>query len=261
MADEDMTEETSIRLAKRSRRLLGDLLRPTPARSSGWCCRADRERRPALGPLPRQGGHRQGHPADPRGRRPRAAAEIVAVLVAAIVQAITRTFPGALGTIGQKVFFHCGCGCSGTSSGSAGLPRQLHVGAGHLAADLRRRRDQRDAGERLRRSDHRGADTGRHGSPVALARREARPGRPGLLPVAGLADTGSASRRPRLPAHPRDGGAGDRALRRDDERHPRGAGVPPRAAQPGDLRRRQRGLPRREPVAFRLVGCSCRASG
>ena len=32
------------------------------------------------------------------------------------------------------------------------------------------------------------------------------------------------------------------------QRHPRGAGVPPRAAQPGDLRRRQRPVPRRQPA-------------
>ena len=54
--------------------------------------------------------------------------------------------------------------------------------------------------------------------------------------------------------HPRDGRAGDRALRRVAGRHPRGAGVPPRAAQPGDLRRRQRPVPRAPTcVAFRLV--------
>ena len=40
--------------------------------------------------------------------------------------------------------------------------------------------------------------------------------------------------------------AGDRALRRVARRHPRGARVPARAAQPGDLRGRQRALPRRQ---------------
>ena len=39
-----------------------------------------------------------------------------------------------------------------------------------------------------------------------------------------------------VPPHPRGGRAGDRALRRVPRRHPGRAGVPPRAAQPGDLR-------------------------
>jgi ABC-type multidrug transport system fused ATPase/permease subunit len=36
--------------------------------------------------------------------------------------------------------------------------------------------------------------------------------------------------------------AGDRAVRRDDDRHQGGAGLPARAAQPGDLRRHRRSL-------------------
>ena len=59
-----------------------------------------------------------------------------------------------------------------------------------------------------------------------------------------------------LQGHPREGRAGHRPLRRVDGRHPRGAGVPPRAAQPGDLRRRQRPVPPRQPgrvPAGRLV--------
>ena len=50
-----------------------------------------------------------------------------------------------------------------------------------------------------------------------------------------------------LQGHPREGRAGHRPLRRVDGRDPRGAGVPPRAAQPGDLRRRQRPVPPRQP--------------
>ena len=50
-----------------------------------------------------------------------------------------------------------------------------------------------------------------------------------------------------LPGDAREGRAGHRALRGVDGRHPRGAGLPPRAAQPGDLRRRQRPVPRGQP--------------
>ena len=43
-----------------------------------------------------------------------------------------------------------------------GVPRPLHLGPGDLPADLRRRRDLRDARDRLRRPGHRRADPGRH---------------------------------------------------------------------------------------------------
>ncbi len=46
-----------------------------------------------------------------------------------------------------------------------------------------------------------------------------------------------------LSAYPRDRRRRHRALRRDDQRHARGAGLPARGPQPGDLRRRQRRLP------------------
>ncbi len=54
---------------------------------------------------------------------------------------------------------------------------------------------------------------------------------------------------PGLPAYPGGGRAGDRPLRRVARRDPGGAGVPPRAAQPGDLRGRQRRVPRRPTCA------------
>ena len=47
-----------------------------------------------------------------------------------------------------------------------------------------------------------------------------------------------------LPAHPHHGRPADRAVRRVDERHPRGAGLPPGGAQ-----RRDHGRPRRAPTA------------
>ena len=63
-----------------------------------------------------------------------------------------------------------------------------------------------------------------------------------------------------LPGHPREGRAGHRALRRVDARHPRRAGVPPRAAQPGDLRGRQRPVPGANLARSGWSPGSCRAS-
>ena len=129
-----------------------------------------------------------------------------------------------------------------------GLPRGLHLGPGDLPADLRRRRDLRDARDRLRRTGHRRADPGRHRRAAALPRREARSGRADVRAVPGLAHAVVPPRvREVLQGHPREGRAGHRPLRRVDGRDPRGAGVPSRAAQPGDLRRRQRPVPPRQP--------------
>ena len=51
------------------------------------------------------------------------------------------------------------------------LPRPLHLRAGGRALDQRRRRHPGDAGDRLRRPDHRGADPGRHRGAARRARR------------------------------------------------------------------------------------------
>ena len=70
--------------------------------------RRGRERRPAGDPLPRQGGHRHRHPADPRRRQPRAAASSSSgiVLVATLTQAVARQlFLVRSGQIGQDVLF------------------------------------------------------------------------------------------------------------------------------------------------------------
>ena len=89
------------------------------------------------------------------------------------------------------------------------------------------------------------------------------PGRADVRAVPGLAHAVVPPRvREVLPGHPREGRAGHRALRRVDGRDPRGAGVPPRAAQPGDLRRRQRPLPPRQPASRSgWSRGSCPASG
>ncbi len=130
-----------------------------------------------------------------------------------------------------------------------GIPRRLHVRAGDLAPDVRHGRALRDARVRLRRPGDRRPHAARHRRTAAGARREAGPGRAALLPVPALAHQLVPSRVGRhLPRHPREGRARHRPLRRVDGRHPRRPGVPPRAAQPGDLRRRQRPVPPRQPA-------------
>ena len=65
-ADDELSAETTGRLADRSRRLLGDLLRRyRAAHLAPGRRRADRERRAPVDPVPGQGGHRHRHPADP----------------------------------------------------------------------------------------------------------------------------------------------------------------------------------------------------
>ena len=60
----------------------------------------------------------------------------------------------------------------------------------------------------------------------------------------------------------RERGAGDRAVRRDDDRHQGRAGLPPRAAQPGDLRRRRRRLQEHQRAGVQAArGLHARASG
>ena len=213
--------------------------------------RRGRERRPALHPLPRQGRHRLRHPADQRGRQPRAAADDRRG------DARRHDHPGGdpqrvPGAVGDdrpgRPLPDPAAGVPALPATQPRLPRQLHLGPGDLPADLRRRRHLRDARVRVRRPGHRRADPGRDGRPAAVPRRQARPGGAGLRAVPGVADqlvpqvVGQE-----LPRHPREGRAGDRALRRVDERDPRGPGLPPRASQPGDLRRRQRAVPRRQP--------------
>ena len=62
---DDLTAETTARLADRSRRLLKDLLTPYRSEVKLLARRgADRERRAPVDPAARGPGHRQGHPAD-----------------------------------------------------------------------------------------------------------------------------------------------------------------------------------------------------
>ena len=182
-----------------------------------------------------------------------------AVLVATITQAVTRNvFLVRSGTIGQeRPVPDPAAGVPAVPAPQPRLPRQLHLGSGDLPPDLRRRRPLRDARVRLRRAGDRPADVGRHGRPAAVPRRQARPGGPALRAVPRLADQlvpqGVGQE---LPRHPREGRARHRPLRRVDGRDPRRPGVPSRAPQPGDLRRRQRAVPRRQPgrlPAGRLV--------
>ena len=124
------------------------------------------------------------------------------------------------------------------------VPRALHVRPRRRPADLRHGLDLRTRRRRHRRP---GAvrDLGRLGRrDPARARREAGARHADLVPVPDLAvPLVPAGVGQGLPAHARDGRAGHRAVRRVDGRHPRGADVPSRAPQPGDLRGRQRRLP------------------
>ena len=148
------------------------------------------ERRPAGHPLPGQGGHRHRHPADPRRRQPRAAAPHRGA------GARRHADPGAGATAVPRpvrpdrpgrALRAAAPGVRPLPGAEPGLPRRLHLGPGDLPADLRRRRDLRDARDRLRRPGHRRADAGRHRRAAALPRREAGSGRADLRAVPGLA--------------------------------------------------------------------------
>ncbi len=209
------------------------------------------ERRPVGHPLARRGGHRHGHSADRRRRRPQAAPPHRGADARghadpgggapAVPRPVRPDRPG-------RALRAAAPGVQALPGAEPGLPRRLHLGPGDLPTDLRRRCDLRDARDRLRRPRHRRADAGRHRGAAALPRREAGSGRADVRTVPGLDHAVVPPRvREVLQGHPREGRAGHRALRRVDGRDPRGAGVPPRAAQPGDLRRRQRPVPPRQP--------------
>ena len=87
------------------------------------------------------------------------------VLVATLTQAVARNlFLVRSGVIGQDVLLRgAPPGLPALPGAEPGLPRRLHLRAGDLAPDLRRRRHLRDARDRLRRPGHRRAHAGRHG--------------------------------------------------------------------------------------------------
>ena len=75
----------------RSRRLLTDLIRPHKGAVGAARRRPGGERRPAVDPLPRQGGHRPRHPADQESGDTSPLFTIVGVVLGAVVvQAVTR---------------------------------------------------------------------------------------------------------------------------------------------------------------------------
>ena len=140
--------------------------------------RRGRERRPALDPVPRQGGHRHGHPAD---RRPTTTSSRCSSIVGAragghadpgrrppaVPRAVRTGRPG-------RALRAAPPGVRALPGAVPGVPRRLHLRPGDLAADLRHRRDLRAARDRLRRAGHRRADPGRHRGAAARPRREAR---------------------------------------------------------------------------------------
>ena len=140
------------------------------------------------------------------------------------------------------------------------LLRALHVGPHHLEAHLGHRRAERAPGNRAHVGDH-FADLGRRNlRDPHPSRRAARARGAGRDADRGGADVLVPRQlREVLPRCETRDRARHRALRRIVRRHPRGARVPPRAAQPGDLRRRQRPLSRCqhlvEPAGLHLRAC------
>ena len=249
---DDLTDATTAKLAVRSRRLLADLLRPhrRVLRLLGIAVVIENAARLSI-PLLVAKGIDVGIPPIRDHDDVRPLVEIVAIVLARDDHPgdLAQHLPGALG---QDRPGHPlrdpAAGLPPLPAAQPGVPRLLHLGPGDLPADLRHRRDLRDARDRLRRADHRRPDPGRHRRPAALPRRQAGPGRAGVRAVPGLVDQlvpqGVGQE---LPRHPREGRAGHRPLRGVDERHPGRPGLPARAAQPGDLRRRQRPVPRGQP--------------
>ena len=222
---------------------------------------ARRERRAAVDPVPGQGGHRHRHPADP-GRATtssRCAIVVALLLVATLIQAVARNrFLVRQGEIGQDVLLTVR---SRVFRHFQALSPAFHddYTSGRV---ISRQTSDVDAIYEMLETGFDGLVTaaltlvGTAGDP-ALPRREARPGGAAVRPLPRLADqlvpqvVGG-----QLPVDPREGRAGHHPLRRVDGRDPGGAGLPPGAPQPGDLRRRQRPVPRRQPrrlPAGRLV--------
>ena len=145
----------------------GDLLRPTAARSS--CCvvavLVENAARLSI-PLLVAKGIDVGIPPIRERRRPRAAAGRSSASCSSRRSSRRSRATSSWCGPGRSARTSCsrsGSACSGTSSGSARRSTTRYTsGPGDLAADLRRRRDLRDARDRLRRPDHRGADPGRH---------------------------------------------------------------------------------------------------
>ena len=126
------------------------------------------------------------------------------------------------------------------------VPRVLHLGPGDLQADLRRGGDLRAVRRGPRLADHGGADAAARRHRHAAARLAARACRAvGFHPAGVAVGLVPARVRGRLPPHQGCQRAGHRALRGDIRRPASGAGVPPGEAERGDLRRAFRGLRRR----------------
>ncbi len=243
-----------------ARRAAGRCSAPCCARTGaplvGARAAAAAERRRDGRALPGQGRHRPRHPAAAaRRRRPTV---LVAVAIAFVVATVVEYLDQA--RVPRRDRAHrsgraarpAHPGVRPLPAAVRRLPRALHVGSGDLPADQRRRRDRRAARRRHRRPGGRRRCRSSR-SAVILLFLDLPLGLVTLLSFPFLLWLSRWFRRNsarRLPADPRDGRAGHRALRRVARRHPRGAGVPPRAAQPGDLRGAQLRLPRGQPSAL-----------
>ena len=138
--NEDVGAKVSLLLQARSRRLLADLLRPHVA-TIRWLLVAvliENAARLSVPYLVKEGIDR-GIPPITAGEGHRTLLIIVGILlVAVVVQAVTRqVFLYLSGKVGQQVLLTLRRRIfAPLSQALAGLPRQLHVGPGHLSPDV-----------------------------------------------------------------------------------------------------------------------------
>ncbi len=261
IAAEDVDEVTgglAALLRRRARRLLFSLLRPQSARVAVTFALIVTANLAALaGPWLVGVAIDRGIPPAAARRDLAPLALYVAGFAAAVaIQAVaSRGFIYSMGKLGETVRAGAASAAVPALPAAAGVvPRALHVGAGHLPAGIRHRLHLRPVRRRPGRPGVRGAVPDPRRGRDAAAGLAARAGGAGRVRAAGLADDLVPARvRGRLPADPGNDRAGHRAFRGDLRRYPRGAGVPPGAAQRGDLRQPQRRLRGGQPAR---PGCS-----
>ena len=163
---DELTAETTARLATRSRRLLRDLLRPHRRALKLLMIAVVIENAARLSiPLLVAKGIDVGIPPIQQDDNLQPLFVIVGfVLLATIIQAISRNiFLVRSGTDRpEHPLRDPAAAVPPLPATEPGVPRLLHVRPGDLPPDLRRRRHLRDARDRVRRADHRGPDPRRH---------------------------------------------------------------------------------------------------
>ena len=159
--------------------------------------------------------------------RPLLTVVLAPLATAAISAARFNGFLLIVGRMGQDVVLDIREDSTSTSSASAPVPRAVHVRPGDFPADVRCRGHRRPPRSRPDQPDHLRAPIG--GIGVALLLMDLR------LALVSLASFPilfvmtrclPRPRRARLPRDARGGRPGDRPLRREPRRHPRGARLP-----------------------------------